>query len=145
MNKIKNNLMSNILAIFFSLIAFIFIVNLFRTPQSDLIFDTDGKEKAGGIAPVVEQKSLVGRSTKIYAPEDQYYDIYFDGPRRGTESSRIPDGNTIDYIGNDVELLQFVRNTNGSWVQVYDIDADQQYWVEYPATLPIVPRVDWDK
>ena len=147
------NLFSNILSAILLIITFIFIKDLFGTPMDATIFDADGLEKTkdNGISPIVEQSSLIGRRTKIHAPTDNknpngiIFDIFTDAPRRGSLSAAKPSGTTEKYIGNDVELLQFVRNTNGSWVQVYDIDANKEYWVRYEATLPVMPKVSWDR
>lgn len=143
-NNRKNNPFSYLIAFVFLLITFIFVKNLAKTPASSTVFDTDGLEKEGGISPIVEQSTLAGRFTKIYAPNNQYYDIYADAPRRGSLSADQPSGNTVDYLNHDVELLQFVRNSNGSWVQVHDLAVNQEYWVSYEATLPSVPKVNWD-
>lgn len=140
----QTRVFSYLLSFLFLLIIMIFVKDLLKTPASSTIYDADGLEKEGGISPIVEQENLTGRLTKIYAPNNQYYDIYADAPRRGSLSANQPSGNTVDYLDHDVELLQFVRNTNGSWVQVHDFVANQEYWVSYEATLPQVPKVNWD-
>jgi hypothetical protein len=142
-NRLQSNIVSVIFLIVFGVASIGAALILLATPTDSTKYDLDGQNRKEHLASISETRKISG-VTEIYAPGGNYYSTYTYGPHRTSKDTMTAEGNTKRYIGDKVELIQAVRTTEATWVHVYDFDKNKEYWTEYPATVPTVPKVDWD-